>query len=143
MAWTSHGYQIEGTEVESSTRPNQRTRCGGPGLCGKCSAEQARAYQKIRELSNRDVEEHWHRKPARVVAIFWDGTIDGSIPVINWLRAHIHAESRLQPGEELILIGVPGDTAMYMAAETFLVDHGDKLQVLTKDDFHFEFEPDE
>jgi len=143
MAWTSHGYQIEGTEVESSTRPNQRTRCGGPGLCGKCSSEQARAQQKIREITNRDVEEHWHRKPARVVAIFWDGAAESAGPVLNWLRAHVHPESRLQPRGELLLIGVPGDEAIYMEANTFFVDHGNKVEVVSEERFHIDYELDE
>lgn len=139
MSWTTHGHHIEGTERSNDTRPSQRVRCGGPGLCGKCSAEQARALQKIREVENREVEEHWHRKPTRVVTVFWDGTAETVGPVLSWLRVNVNPESNLHGG--LILVGVPG--AACMEARTFLVDHGDRVEVLSEDKFRAEYELEE
>ena len=140
MAWTSHGHHIAGTDLDPDFRPNQRMRCGGPNLCGKCSSEQARAHQRLREAANLQVEKHYHRKPARVTAVFWDGTVEGAGPILNWLRSNVHPESRLQPQGELLLIGVPGDAAIYMEPRTFFVDHGDKVEVITEDRFHKDFE---
>ena len=143
MSWTTHGHHIDGTELSNDTRPSQRVRCGGPGLCGKCSAEQARALQKIREVENREVEEHWHRKPTRVVTVFWDGTSETVGPILSWLRANINPDCRLQPGGELIRIGPPGDSSMYMAAREFFVDYGDKAEVVPEDRFRIDFELEE
>jgi hypothetical protein len=36
--YTTHGHQIPGTTVEEE-RPLRVARCGGPGLCKKCSEE--------------------------------------------------------------------------------------------------------
>ena len=64
MTYTSHGHHISGSVLDSGDAP-PKARCGGPGLCGKCSAEQA-AWQKeadrlaeIKKLGNRigDFEE--------------------------------------------------------------------------------------
>lgn len=38
MAYTTHGHQIEGTKIED-VKPEVVARCGGPGLCSKCSRE--------------------------------------------------------------------------------------------------------
>lgn len=143
MAWTTHGHHIEGTDMNPDFRPTQRSRCGGPGLCGKCSAEQARTHQKLREAANIQIEQHYHRKPAKVTAVFWDGSVEGAGPILNWLRSNVHSESRLQPQGELLLIGVPGDDAIYMEARTYFVDHGDKVEVLSETRFNIDFELDE
>lgn len=140
MAWTTHGHHINGTVLDNDFRPVQRTRCGGPGLCGKCSAEQARALQKIREIENRDVEEHWLRKPARVVTVFWDGTAETVGPVLSWLRSNVTPDSYLEKG--FIRVGVPGDS-ICMEARTFFVDHGDKYEVVSEERFHIDYQLEE
>ncbi len=36
--WTSHGHVVDGVTVAGAGRP-RIARCGGPGLCRKCSVE--------------------------------------------------------------------------------------------------------
>jgi len=45
MAYTSHGHQINGTERDGSKKPATVARCGGPGICGKCSMEATSALR--------------------------------------------------------------------------------------------------
>jgi hypothetical protein len=56
MAWTAHGHHISGTVMISEDRPVQIARCGGPGLCTKCSAEAA--LYKANQKTDPPAEQH-------------------------------------------------------------------------------------
>jgi hypothetical protein len=65
MAYTSHGHQIPGTDVEP-VRPIV-ARCGGPSLCKECAAEAWRVqfensplemFPEQTQVLNGDVEIH-------------------------------------------------------------------------------------
>lgn len=63
MTYTSHGHYIEGT-VNTVGRPDTRDRCGGPGLCGRCSREAINAnpnlsYPVVQELGPVIPESEW------------------------------------------------------------------------------------
>lgn len=44
MAYTRHGYQIEGTPVVDPP-PSEAAKCGGPGVCVPCSRDAAQAQR--------------------------------------------------------------------------------------------------
>lgn len=139
MAWTSHGYHIEGTERDDVYRPVQVARCGGPELCGKCSAEQARVLQKLREQQTREVEEHWKRKPVKVTAIYWDGSGETVASIITWLRANLARDAFLNVDNILFEVGL---TQYVLRPETWVVIHEGKIEILTDEYFQDGFEPD-
>lgn len=39
MVYTSHGHHIKGTILSDEPKPPIVVRCGGPGMCSKCSSE--------------------------------------------------------------------------------------------------------
>ncbi len=42
--WTSHGHWYGPGEPDPATESPMKARCGGPGLCSKCSREAAATH---------------------------------------------------------------------------------------------------
>lgn len=139
MTWTSHGYHIEGTPQDLDIRPVQRTRCGGPGLCGKCSSEQARVLQKIRERETRNVEEQWRQKPIQITAVFWDGTEETAGYVLTWLRNNLAREARMD-GPSIAFEDKL--KTYYLTENSWIVLYKDKLEIIPDEHFQYHFELD-
>lgn len=139
MTWTSHGHHIDGTAMDSSNRPVRVTRCGGSGLCGKCSAESARVLQKVRELESRTVEERWRHKPTRVAAVFWDGKPINAGPILNWLCAGLAYDAVLEGARIRFSVQL---RAYSLGANEWIVMQDDKIDILKEKDFHHIFELD-
>lgn len=135
MTYTSHGHYIEGSAVDPDQVRPRIHRCGGPGLCGKCSAEQARVLDKQREKASRSRVEQWRRKSYGVQAIPV-GPNEGDIPNFwGWISTH-PTLSHVVPAIDLVLEGFPLRPGHWVVISEHDVD------VLTDKDFHEQYELD-
>ncbi len=69
MTYTSHGHAIAGSPEDP--QPLSRMRCGGPGLCNKCSKESA-AWQEQNRTSERKgnpIYERDHQLKAKIAIV--------------------------------------------------------------------------
>ena len=100
MTYTSHGHHISGSVLDSGDAPS-KARCGGPGLCGKCSAEQA-AWQKeadrLAEIKKLDdaspqhqgilIPKRFKTKPVEIEAIQFVGGPANGMDIVAWIGAN-------------------------------------------------------
>ncbi len=60
MAFTSHGHHIHGTDLEVLSPTYPVARCGGPGLCPKCSEESAPYLKAAAHVQTRFIVGETH-----------------------------------------------------------------------------------
>lgn len=77
MAYTRHGHHINGT-VKTYPEPQNKARCGGPGICGDCNADQVKALVGIDEAFIRP------DTPKDVIVIGEECVAYGDENVISW-----------------------------------------------------------
>lgn len=96
--YTSHGHPIPGVTMEGSEKP-ARARCGGPGLCGKCSGEAMKLVERA--------------TPKPVVAETYELKPRGEQPTINGSPIPWHIEEdgprveNIEPGCPFHILWVP------------------------------------
>jgi len=98
MAYTSHGWHITGSP-EDEDIPEAKARCGGPGLCGLCSSQQASWQQEAARLgliASLDAKmkheglirsQTFVSRPSKVEAIRFMGGVGNGMDLEAWVKA--------------------------------------------------------
>lgn len=100
MTYTSHGHHIPGSPVDAGDAP-PKARCGGPGLCGVCTAQrdtwqiEAERLGVLADLDNA-LPQHqgilvpkvYQTKVVNVEAIQFTGGAANGMDIEAWVKAY-------------------------------------------------------
>lgn len=99
MTYTSHGHHIDGSPEDVGDAP-PRAQCGGPGLCGLCSAESATWQQEAerrgflgeldsaRQHQGLIVPRKFQSKVVDIETIQFTGGVALGMDIARWVEAH-------------------------------------------------------
>ena len=94
MAYTRHGFHVEGTPLEGDRPPVHR--CGGPRMCKICKEDAGSAIKKtILDLAQAEAEKRWPKDKELSSPYLWflnEGMASGFALGAQWATARFTKE---------------------------------------------------